>query len=65
MKGSMDRFVLKESQVSSANQTLEQDPIIDIDNVVDINDGPRDDQTEIENNFEVAVLDLLWAWSIY
>jgi hypothetical protein len=28
--------------------------IIDIDNAVDINDGPRDDQTEIENNFEVV-----------
>jgi hypothetical protein len=27
MKGSMDRFVQKESQVSSANQTLEQDPL--------------------------------------
>jgi hypothetical protein len=54
MKGSMDRFVQKESQVSSANQTLEQDPTIDIDNAVNINDGPRDDQTEIENNFEVA-----------
>jgi hypothetical protein len=53
MKGSMDRFVLKESQVSSANQTLEQDPTIDIDNNVDIDDDPRDDQTEIKNNFEV------------
>jgi hypothetical protein len=39
--------------VSYANQTLEQDPTIDIDNNVDINDGPRDDQTEIKNIFEV------------
>jgi hypothetical protein len=37
-KGAMDRFIIKESQMSSSNQTLDQDPALDSN----IENDPRD-----------------------
>ncbi|KAF2911752.1 hypothetical protein DAI22_11g203300 [Oryza sativa Japonica Group] len=48
-KGAIDRFIIKESQVSSSNQTLDQAPALDRS----IENNPRDDQTGTENNAEV------------
>jgi hypothetical protein len=48
-KASMDKFVIKDSQVSSDNQPLDQDPPLCIDN----GSSHVDDQPEIENNIVV------------
>jgi NDP-sugar pyrophosphorylase family protein len=45
-KGAMDRFIIKESQVSSDNHSLDQDPAIG-------NNDNINDQTEAENNVEI------------
>ncbi len=49
-KGAMDRFIIKESQVSSGNQSV--DPSTLALDIIAYND-PRDGQTETENNVEV------------
>ena len=50
-KGAMDRFIIKESQVSSDNHSLDQDPAIGNNDVV--NGTSIDGQTEGETNVEV------------
>jgi len=49
-KGAMDRFIIKESQVSSGNQSV--DPSTLALDIIAYND-PRDGQIETENNVEV------------
>ena len=49
-KGAMDRFIIKESQVSSNNQSV--DPSTLALDIIAYND-PRDGQTETESNVEV------------
>jgi len=49
-KGAMDRFIIKESQVSAGNQSV--DPSTLALDIIAYND-PRDGQTETENNVEV------------
>ena len=49
-KGAMDRFIIKESQVSSSNQSV--DPSTLALDIIGYNDS-RHGQTETENNVEV------------
>ena len=48
-KGAMDRFVVKESQVSSNNHILDQSPTLDSN----VDNDPRDGDPQIENNVGV------------
>ena len=48
-KGAMDRFIIKESNMLSGNEAVDQGPALDSNIENDVRDG----QTGIENNAEV------------